>query len=117
MTTVVQVVATDTLAVVSGRTGYILAIGSALHGYNLIGMEAYYGNSQGDRVPTITAYRNRSSAENNMTTVGATFTSDATINTSYDDVQRGDRIEIRWTLASGTYVPNGIIVQLSFQKP
>lgn len=97
-------------------TGYILSIGSNLAGYNLVDMEAFYSNSQGTAVPTIHAWRDRSGTRVAMTSTGANFTTDATIDTSNDDVAKGDRVQIRWTLGSGT-PPDGFSVQLTFQKP
>ena len=114
--TVVQVLITDTLAVATGETGYILAIGDALNGKNLIKVEAYWGDSQGTAVPTITVWRNRGGTEVSMTSSGATFTLDAVVNQSNDDVLASDRLELRWGLGSGT-PPYGLIVHLSFQRP
>jgi hypothetical protein len=108
--------ATDTIAASSGSTPYQYPITSALDGYTLIGAELYYANSQGDRVPTVTVWRNRGGVEANMTSVGANFTTDADINEANDDVIRGDRIKLVWTLGTGTTAPYGLLVNLTFQK-
>lgn len=111
----VQVICSDTFLVASGTTDYLLLIGQALTGKNLTRVEAFYITSQGDKVPTVNVYRNRSSVEQTMTSTGANFTTNATINGSYDDVVTGDRIRIGWILGSGTTAPDGMAVQLTFK--
>lgn len=109
-------VTTETL--VSGADSvYVLTIPEALAGMNLIKLEAYPGSVTGDRTMSVVAYRKRSSTVITMTSSGASFIANATINTSYDDVQRGDKIAIGWTFTGGTTDPVGLIVQLTFQKP
>jgi len=113
----IQVVVTDTIVVSPDSTGYELSIGSLLHGTNLIDVELFYRESQGNKVPTVTVWRNRSGTEVNMTSTGATFTTDAVINASYDDVVRGDRIRFKTVLGIGDTPPYGMNIQLTFQKP
>jgi hypothetical protein len=96
-----------------------IPVASIFSGTNLIHVEAYAPNSAGTRVPTINVYRNRGGTEVLMTSSAANFTTDATINTTYDDVIRGDKLKLSWTL-SGTSAdtkPDGIIVVFIFQKP
>lgn len=109
-------VTTDTL-ISGGDSVYVLTVPESLVGMNLIKLEAYPGSITGDRTMSVIAYRNRSGTVTTMTSAGATFSANATINTSYDDVQRGDKIAIGWTFTGGTTDPVGLIVQLTFQKP
>lgn len=113
----VQIAISDTIVPDAGETDYILAIGDNLAGYNLNKVELFYGNSQGNKVPTVTVWRNRGGTEAMMVSSGASFTSDAVINTSVDDLLSGDRIELRWALGTGSTAPYGMFAHLTFVKP
>lgn len=109
-------VTTETL--VSGADSVdVLTIPETLAGMNLIKLEAYPGSVAGDRTMSVVAYRNRSGTVTTMTSAGASFSANATINTTYDDVARGDKIFIGQTFTGGTTDPVGLKVQLTFQKP
>jgi hypothetical protein len=112
----IQITLTDTISKTADSLAYVQVIGSDLAGCNLIGIEAFFGKSQGTAVPVILAYRDRGTLRKNMITTGANFTTDAVINTTYDDVAKGDRITIKWTLGSGT-APYGIKIILRYKKP
>ncbi|MBN1185772.1 MAG: hypothetical protein JXB49_26050 [Bacteroidales bacterium] len=114
----VQIEVTKDELTTGGESGYMFAIPSQLDGMNLVQMEAYPGEVAGDQTAvSITCYRRRSAVESLMTSTGASFSTNAVISTSYDDVEQGDQLEFRWTFSGGTTAPTGLIVQLTFQMP
>lgn len=114
----VQIEVTSEQLTSGEESGYMFAIPEQLDDMNLIKMEAYPGEVNGDQTSlAVTCYRRRSGTEVSMTSTGASFSANAVINTSNDDVQRGDQLEFRWTFSGGSTLPTGLIVQLTFQKP
>lgn len=114
----IQIEVSSAALTTGGESGYIFAIPEQLAGMNLIKMEAYPGEVTGDQTAlAVTCYRRRSGTEVSMTSTGASFSTNAVINTSNDDVARGDQLEFRWTFSGGSTAPTGLIVQLTFQKP
>lgn len=108
---------TDTTSTSPNSTGYFIGVYDNIDGMNLVKVEALYAGSQGDMVLAADVWRNRSGVEAKMTTTGASFTSDATINSDYDDIATGDRLEIRWTYTGGTTAADGFMINLTFQEP
>lgn len=105
----------DTLRA-SDSTEYELIIfeGDEFDGRNLVDLECKSMRSAGTAVVTLDAYRLRGSTEVKMTSVGASFTASAIINTSYDDVRAGDKIRFKWTIGAGT-APIGLKAKPKFQ--
>jgi hypothetical protein len=108
---------TDATSTSPNSTGYFIGIYDNLNGFNLVKVEALYAESQGDMTLAAYVWRNRANVEVAMTSVGASFSADATINPDYDDVATGDRLEIRWTYTGGTTAADGFMINLTFQKP
>lgn len=113
----VQILVSEEELVSGEASGYIFDIPDMLDGMNLVKVEAFPGEVKGDHTIAVVVWRNRSGAEVNMTSTGASFSTDATINTSYDDVVNKDQLEFRWTYSGGTIAPEGLKVQLTFQNP
>jgi hypothetical protein len=100
-------------------THYDLVIGKNMSGMNLISAEVYCSVSAGTRTVTMNVLRDRGGSYVVMTSSGASFGTDATINPSYADVIRSDRLGFHVTL-SGTgsdTPPDAILIILTFQKP
>jgi hypothetical protein len=115
----VQIEVTSETLVSGGSPTYVMWIPTALLGMNLISMKAKQSPGQvaGDRSIFVDMYRNRGGTITMMTSTGATFSTGATINTTYDDVQEGDAIGFGWSFTGGTTSPVGLYVTLEFQTP
>jgi hypothetical protein len=108
---------TDTTSTTPNQTGYFIGVYEIMNGYNLVKVEAQYANSQGDMTLAANVWRNRSGTEIAMTTAGASFLTNATIDPNNDDIATGDRLEIRWTYTGGSTAADGFMVLLTFQEP
>jgi hypothetical protein len=108
---------TDTTSTTPNSSGYFIGIYDNLNGYNLVKVELLYANSQGDMALSVNVWRNRGGTEVAMTSTGASFVADATIDTANDDVAANDRLEMRWTYTGGTTAADGFMVMLTFQEP
>lgn len=113
----VQILVTNEELTSGGESDYIFTITDQLNSWNLYKVEAKPAMIAGDHTMSVNVYRKRSGTEVAMTSAGASFTTDATINTSNDDLLDGDQLEFRWTFSGGSTAPTGLIVQLTFQKP
>jgi hypothetical protein len=113
----VQILVSEEELISGEASGYIFDIPDMLDGMNLVKVEAFPGETEGDHTIAVVVWRNRSGSEVNMTSTGASFSADAIINTSYDDVANRDQLEIRWTYSGGTTAPVALKVQLTFQNP
>ena len=71
----------------------------------------------GDMTPLVNIYRNRGGVEAAMTSTGANFSTNAEINSLYDDVATGDKLEVRWAYGAGTTAPDGLYVIITLQAP
>lgn len=109
-------VTTETL-VSGGDSVFVLPVPDALAGMNIIKIEAQPGEVIGDRTMSVKAYRNRAGTVTTITSTGASFSTPAVINTSYDDLQKGDRIYIGYTFTGGTTTGKGLWVTIYAQKP
>jgi hypothetical protein len=107
---------TDTTSTTPNNTGYFIGVYEIMNGYSLVKVEAQYANSQGNMTLAANVWRNRSGTEVAMTTEGASFLKNATIDPNNDDVSTGDRLEIRWTYTGGSIAADGFMVLLTFQK-
>jgi hypothetical protein len=97
---------TDSILVAGDSTKYILTVTTS-GGYankSLVSFTITTENeSAGTAVPIVQLYRLRSGMRVQMTSTGANFTTGATINPSYDDLQVGDKIMMKCTsVGAGT---------------
>jgi len=108
----------DSIAEVTDSVGYGV-ITADFTGMDLTDMQVSSFNNA-DRIVTIDAYRIRGATTDKMTSTGATLgaqytISDETIDTSYDDVEPGDIIYVKWSQGAGTTRHKGLFVGLDFQ--
>ena len=110
------VLPSDSVLGSSGNSPYEIAIGNVIAGTNLVGVEAF-SPVPGNKTVTCHVYRKRSGVVSQMTTVGATLSTDATINTVYDDLGKGDLLMVSYSQGAGSTNSTGLYVILTFKTP
>jgi len=113
----------DATAITTGDGKFIFTVPEELNGMNLVKVQAGLSTASTSGLPNITFYNLTDSTDMLSTALtidaneytSATAATAAVINTSYDDVATGDRIEINID-GAGTGA-KGLIVYMSFQKP